>query len=122
MTTNTENKAAPSRTTQAAEMGQICWGQISISTKMACGARDVYVDDGGEYCLVFRVSLGRGRGRGRGPHKICVHYNGGLDLYEVKLLGIVTGRDGFISVKTLEEAEMVYAEDLSEIIYKMCNK
>lgn len=119
-TTNSTTETKITRTTQTAEMGRTCWGQISISTKMACGAREAQTYSGGEYCLVFRVSLGRGRGRG--PHKICVHYNGGLDLYEVKLLGIVKDRDGFISVKALEEAEMVYAEDLSEIIYRMCNK
>lgn len=53
---STATATADNRTEQTFEMGQIVWQQISIGTKMACGARQP-VAGGGDHCLFFRVTI-----------------------------------------------------------------
>lgn len=88
----------------------IAWQQISIPTKMACGAREA--TSHGEDKLTFKVhSL---------PLRyIEVEYVPGLDLYNVEYFRIKRGTHERV---TLERYEGVYNDMLSEMIYKMVNK
>lgn len=89
---------------------QVAWKQISIQTKMACGARDA--TSHGENELTFKV--------GRKPYRfIRVEYKPGLDLYDVEYFRI---KRGSYERVTIESLEMVYADQLSEVIYRMVNK
>jgi hypothetical protein len=88
----------------------IAWRQISIATKMACGAREP--SRNGENELNFKVHSK--------PYRyIKVEYLPGLDLYEVEYYRIKRGSYERVS---LEVANDVYADMLSEIIYHMVNK
>ena len=91
------------------QRGRIIWGQISMATKMAVGAREVAVDDKKGY-LHFRVTKKHGDFR-----KIIVQLTP-MDTYDVKLVKIKRG-----SYETITEYEAtdIYAESLSEIIYDM---
>tara|TARA_Y100000310_G_C20529844_1_gene737862 strand:+ start:787 stop:1071 length:285 start_codon:yes stop_codon:yes gene_type:complete len=86
------------------------WRQISIYTKMACGAREA-VDCKDR--LMFRVTIKPGQ-----SHKVTVRLNG-LDLYDVELIRIKRKLAGFEVVKSESN---VYGDMLSETIYDMCNK
>jgi hypothetical protein len=91
---------------------QVIWQQISVGTKMACGAREARVDvDGTRPYLYFRVTIRSGV-----RHTIQVWLEPS-DTYTVKLLAM----RGF-DIKTEEEAEDIYCDNLSEVIYRMCNK
>lgn len=91
---------------------QVIWQQISTSTKMACGAREPRVDvDGTRPYLYFRVTIRSGV-----RHVIQVWLEPS-DTYTVKLLG-----QRKFDVKTEEEADDIYCDNLSEVIYRMCNK
>ena len=85
------------------------WKQISIHTKMACGARKAIAKD--ENTLVFQVG-------GKPMRYIEVALNCGQDLYEVEYYRIKRGKYERIS---LEKHEMVGCEMLNELIYNMVN-
>jgi len=89
----------------------VAWGQISLSTKMACGVRRPFTASGGNE-LAFRVG-------GKPAHYIRVLYVEGMDLYTVEHFRLRRGNKEKI---LLEQAEGVYAEDLSGTIYAMVNK
>jgi len=84
----------------------IAWSQISISTKMACGAREASHSDEGK-TLTFKV--------GRALTWVRVQYDEGADLYGVQLL---KGRAATVKVNY----HGIGAEELSETIYGMVNK
>jgi len=85
----------------------VAWKQISINTKMACGARKAV---GSEDSLRFNVLRGN-------KTKIFITLNG-KDLYDIELGHI--RRDGTWQID--EEQPDVYDTELSEVIYHMCNK
>lgn len=91
---------------------QIAWKQISIPTKMACGAREARQST--ESKLVFKV-------HSKPMRYIEVEYVPGLDLYKVRYFRVKRGR-GYREQVTLEECEGVYADMLSDIIYHMVSK
>jgi hypothetical protein len=86
------------------------WNQISMSTKMACGARKPIGDDKNRQ-LMFQVG-------GRTFRKIVVTLTP-ADLYDVKLIKI---KRNTIEAITEESHEGIFADQLSEIIYHMVNK
>lgn len=88
----------------------IAWKQISIQTKMACGARQPTRHGDNE--LTFKVHSK--------PYRfIRVEYKPGLDLYDVEYFRIKRGSYERVSIESLEG---VYADMLSEVIYRMVNK
>ena len=91
------------------QRGRTIWGQISMATKMAVGAREVAVDDKKGY-LHFRVTKKHGDFR-----KIVVQLTP-MDTYDVKLVKM---KRGTYEPITEYEATDIYAESLSEIIYDM---
>jgi hypothetical protein len=91
---------------------KVIWDQISRGTKMACGARDARADvDGTRPYLYFRVTIRAGV-----RHTIQVWLEPS-DTYTVKLLG-----QRKFDVKEEESADDVYCDNLSDVIYRMCNK
>lgn len=100
----------PRRTAEQGQVAQTIWRQISMSTKMACGARQPV---GGGNKLHFNVTIHPNQ-----THKIEVTYEVGLDLYTVKLWKIPRMKSPFV----VEQETMVYADQLSDVIYRMCNK
>jgi len=92
------------------EVAKTIWSQISTSTKMACGARNV---TGYENGLVFQV------GASRAHLKISVEYNYGGDDYTVKLIKY---NPRTFESKELEVYEGIYNDNLSEVIYHAVNK
>jgi hypothetical protein len=91
--------------------GEVIWGQISTGTKMACGAREPVA--GEEGYLHFRVTISR-----QAFHKVVVRLDPS-DTYTVQLVRI--DRKTW-QTRVEEEREGVYADMLSEVIYRMCNK
>ena len=91
--------------------GDIIWQQISRSTKMACGARDAAKGmEGGNYYLSFKVTIKRGS-----SHFVKVLLIN--DEYTVILI-----RTRGTKVTEVERHEGIYCDQLSEVIYHMCNK
>jgi hypothetical protein len=90
------------------EVANTIWYQISIATKMACGARR---PRGAEQGLTFQV------GNGRRHLWVSVTLEPS-DTYTVKLTQIVPNG----ALKELEVHEDIYAEDLSEVVYHAVNK
>lgn len=91
---------------------KVIWSQISVSTKMACGAREALYDvDKDKPYLTFRVTISAGV-----RHQIQVWLEPS-DTYTVVLLA----QRGF-NVKEADRKEDIYADNLSDIIYHMCNK
>lgn len=90
----------------------IAWKQISIMTKMACGAREA--TSHGENRLTFKVHTLPMR-------FIEVEYDPALDLYTVEYFRIKRSKGARERV-SLEKFELVYGDMLSEMIYKMVNK
>jgi hypothetical protein len=88
---------------------QIAWQQISISTKMAIGARHPMNDDGKG--LIFQVGSGSKK-------KMVVRLNA-MDLYDVQL---VTWNSRTFQVVELGSATDVGCEELSETVYRLCNQ
>ena len=88
------------------------WQQISTGTKMACGAREPSAGtDNNRPYLCFKVTITKGV-----SHRIQVWLEPN-DTYTVALLA----QRKFV-VKEVERAEDIYCDNLSEIIYRMCNK
>ena len=86
---------------------QTAWNQISIGTKMACGARNAM---SGDDHLTFQVESK--------PHryieiKLC------CDLYSVRYFRLKRSTYEHIEI---ESAEGIYADMLSDVIYHMVNK
>jgi hypothetical protein len=88
---------------------QIAWRQIPVMTKMACGAREASYSEGGMK-LTFKV--------GRAMRWIEVSYVEGMDLYRIEFIRMARPYKRIV----MESREGVYAEDMSEIIYRMVNK
>lgn len=88
-------------------IGQTIWDQITTSTKMACGARNAVATHNG---IHFNVLKGN-------KTKIQVSLDAD-DTYSVRLIKI--GRD--FTINLVESADMVYVDNLNEVIYRMCNK
>jgi hypothetical protein len=87
----------------------VTWKQISIGTKMACGAREAKVTSGGK--LQFKVG-------GKPLRFIEVSLNG-RDLYDIVHFRVK--RNDYSRVE-LESSSDVFAESMSEVIYHMVNK
>lgn len=87
----------------------IAWSQISIHTKMACGAREPRCSSDGR--LSFRVE--------RRPMRFIEVSLTADDLYNVEYLRIKRGSYTRVSI---ESVEGVFCEDLSEAIYRLVNK
>ena len=99
-----------SRHLDAAECEAIAatiWRQISVGTKMACGAREALAINRG---LLFTV--------GRAMTRVRVLLTP-ADLYEVSLIKLKRGTG---EARIVEARDDKYAEDLSETIYHMVNK
>ena len=90
------------------QVAETIWGQISRNTKMACGARQPMSD---KDRLVFCVTI-----QPNAKHKIEVTLDP-ADTYTVKLYKI---RGTKVTIE--KENESVYCENLSDVIYSMCNK
>ncbi len=90
---------------------QIIWTQITIGTKMACGARNQRVGDT-EDTLVFTV--------GRGNHRRIEITLDASDTYTVRLVKI--SKTPTFNRVIVEKESDVYVDNLNEIIYHMCNK
>ena len=91
------------------EVVQTIWRQISIHTKMACGVRDM-ISRGNE--LKFKV-------HSKPMRYVRVEYMPGPDLYDVEYFRL---KRGSLDKVSMESAEGVYADMLSELIYDMVNK
>jgi len=85
------------------------WKQISMGTKMSVGARQPV---GGGNKIHFFV------GRGK-KNKIEVEYNPGQDLYTVNLWEFSRG---MMDQKIVQSTDMVYADMLDDVIYRMVNR
>jgi hypothetical protein len=91
--------------------GQIIWSQISIQTKMACGARQAVGGDDGLHFTVGRSKL----------TKVRVTLDTAADLYDVEFLKFKRG-SYMTEFTVVESANGIFAEDLSEVVYRMVNK
>jgi hypothetical protein len=90
----------------------IIWSQISRSTKMACGVRKpTKGTDGNRPYLIFQVTI---KPSVKNFVKVTLDPS---DTYTVKLLQY-RGEN----VKEVESHEDIYNDNLSEVIYRMCNK
>ena len=89
-------------------VADVIWSQISLNTKMACGARSP-LGDGNE--LSFVVLNGN-------SHRITVTLDPS-DTYTVRRIKVSRKTMGFTVV---EEASDVYCDNLSEVVYGMVNK
>jgi len=87
------------------ETANATWNQISVATKMACGAREVAYDSTG---LRFKVG-----GRQRW---IEIELDAS-DTYTVRLVRVHK-----YERIVVEEHSDVYADQLSECVYHACNK
>lgn len=85
--------------------GRTIYDQVSMSTKMAIGARNAVVSDKHVQCDVLN-----------GRHKLIVTLEPS-DTYRVSLCKWT--RRG-LTVTTLREVSDVYAENLSETVYRLC--
>lgn len=120
-TANTTHRAADpalqtERDREAFDFARTIWLQISLATKMACGARDAAAgsdDQGNRAKLTFRVTISRGQ-----FHKIVVRYTH-ADLYDVELWHIARKTH---ECTMIESSDGIYADMLSEVIYRFCNK
>ena len=95
---------------------EIIWSQISASTKMACGAREIITAEAGDSVdprpfVMFRIG-------GRALRKVIVRLDPS-DTYSVELVAI--NRKTWDS-EIIEDASLIYADQLSETIYRMVNK
>jgi len=93
-------------------VADVIWSQISLNTKMACGARSPLgspLGVGNE--LSFVVLNGN-------SHRITVTLDPS-DTYTVRHIKVSRKTLGFTVV---EEASDVYCDNLSEVVYGMVNK
>jgi len=84
----------------------IIWSQISLATKMACGMRQPIADGN---TLITQVL--------RAKRKLRITLTG-MDDYDIEL--ITWDKD--YNVKVIESHDGIYCDQLSEVIYHMCNK
>lgn len=91
----------------------IIWSQITRSTKMACGARNATkgTDGNNRPYLIFQVTI---KPSTKNFVKVTLDPS---DTYTVKLLQCRGA-----NVKEVESHEDIYNDNLSEVIYHMCNK
>jgi hypothetical protein len=95
--------------------------QITIGTKMACGARDFV---GGDDCSIEGICKGMPFlwfrvGGNRKLQKIVVAYDRRTDAYNILFIDI--NRKTY-QTTIVEFAEEVYVENMNEVIYRMVNK
>jgi len=95
--------------TETMNAGQIIWSQITVGTKMACGARQAVAGEDGLHFVVGRSKL----------TKIVVKLDRALDLYDVEF---VRFNRRTYEMKVVESANGVFVENLNETIYRMVNK
>ena len=100
--------------TKCVTEAKIIFSQISITTKMACGIRELkaFRNSKDETVLSFRV------GQGQCGFYILVTLNS-ADTYEVKLSKMKRKNHELV---TVEEVKDVYCDELSDTIYHMVNK
>lgn len=91
------------------DIAQTTWQQISTQTKMACGARERMFDAAGT--LTFKVG-------GKPMRFVCVELDAS-DTYNVEHYRLKRGSYDKVS---LEAVSGVYADRLSEVVYRMVNK
>lgn len=84
------------------------WNQISIATKMACGARE---PSAGDNSLIFTVLKDR-------LTKVKVVLDP-TDTYTVQFIKIHRRTH---DIAVAEQIEGVYADQLSNVVYGVCNK
>lgn len=93
--------------TTRTDVANIIWKQISLHSKMACGARELQVTEKG---LTFRVM--------RAMRWVEIELDAS-DTYTVRLVRLNRSTHAMI---TVEQVSDVYADVLSETVYKICNK
>lgn len=86
-------------------IGKTVWSQISINTKMACGMREPIAIENG--LLVTVLSRCK---------KIRITLNS-MDTYDIDFIQVISNKP-----KTIESKKDIYCDQLSEILYKICNK
>lgn len=86
----------------------VIWNQISLSTKMACGARNPIGDNNR---LIFQVSIKPGA-----SYKVAVTLDAS-DTYTVQLY-----KCRGIKSEVIKEIDDIYNDNLSKVIYDMCNE
>lgn len=86
--------------------GQTTWRQISITTKMACGARQPMLV--GDSAIKFKVG-----GRMRW---VEIELDAS-DTYTARLVRITRNYERIV----VEECSHVYADSLSAVVYSLCN-
>lgn len=91
------------------EQVNIAWRQISVPTKMACGARKPVRTTKG--ALRFQVESK--------PQRFIEIYLDRCDLYEVEYFRVKRGSCEKVSI---DAASDVGCEELSEVIYHMVNR
>jgi hypothetical protein len=94
--------------TETPSVPDVIWSQVSLATKMACGARSPL---GSGNTLTFVVLSGK-------QYRIEVTLDPS-DTYTVRYIKLSSRGTGF---HVLEEATDVYCDNLSEVIYHMVNK
>jgi hypothetical protein len=93
------------------EDANVTWKQISMQTKMACGARDATSINNGKD-LVFKVARSK---------YILVEYDRGADEYNVELFRYKKGSN--FGEKIVEKRlEGIQADSLNDTIYHLVNK
>lgn len=113
MTTQPTNDKAQEKKERTMQIAKTIYSQIGLTTKLACGIRETYCGNTeGEDYPYLRMRVGNGSYR----QFIKVIYMQD-DTYVVELLKMT--KDGWVQ---LEEAEDVYCDQLSEVIYHMVNK
>lgn len=103
------------------QITETIYRQITLGTKMACGARDFVSGDDcaidgickGMPFLWFRV------GGNRKLQKVVVALNLATDTYNILFIDI---NRKTCACTTLEQAEDIYVENMNDVIYRMVNK
>lgn len=101
--------------TDTKQIASTIYSQINLNTKLACGIRNLQCGKTHDNLPYLQMRVGDGR---KWLYiRVCYMPS---DTYTVELCK-VNGRPNF-NVIQLEEAEDVYCEQLSEVIYHMVNK
>jgi hypothetical protein len=94
------------------KVGNIIWSQIPIGVKMSLGMRDGEVKDNS---LEVRV------GPMRPARKVKITLNGS-DLYDIELVKMKKGKEGFVSWQREDSYDSLYADQLGEVLLWMESK
>ena len=94
-----------------AEDANVTWKQITVMTKMACGAREAKaINDGKD--LVFKVARSK---------YIMVEYDRGRDEYNIELFRYKKGSMKTDKI-TEKRVEGIQVDNLNDTIYHLVNK